>query len=449
MPFPMEVIDAAPSIDAVMDDASDTSMQAVDSGSQKDMPAPPTRLPPPIPARPDAAKISLSKVEESARQQDAAEVMGNIFDLLSCAIKGQGVMREDEQFDKIKELFFSDVVTVQKTEKEEKKLSELRDHFLVAPGNRDRSLYAAMDDDFGQGEIEGGGVRYDYIAQAAPVQIINLRRLQQNGGQVVYNNCHVTLSNPLYLDRYLEKTETLNEAQLLQLREAQWEEQRKYREIGTKRQKLQQTDLEGMDLADTVEETSLFIKNSLTEESQGQHQEGGQQGSLPTPPPELADILHDKATHLKEDARNMDAYLTNLETDIATVFKDHNDHPYRLHTVFTHRGGIRGGHYFVYIYDFQAGLWRMYNDETVRPVDEQEVFGPLVSTGLVYVRADLAEAYTEAVCRYPEVPETDGTQATETEAKDVKMEDAVDDASLPPETIQYDDVQILDGVVKE
>jgi len=94
-------------------------------------------------------------------------------------------------------------------------------------------------------------------------------------------------------------------------------------------------------------------------------------------------------------------------------------------------------------------LWRMYNDETVRPVEEKEVFGPLVSTGLVYVRADLAEQYTEAVCRYPEGSETNGIQGTETEAKDVKMEDSDGGGNAPPQTIQYNDVQILDGVKKE
>ncbi|KAL6705299.1 ubiquitin-specific protease ubp2 [Coniothyrium glycines] len=452
LPRSDEVNDTTQLADTTMDDASDTSMQAMDLGSQKDIPTPPTREPPPIPARPDAqANISLSKVEESARQQDAAEVMGNIFDLLSCAIQGEGLLREDEQLDKIKELFFSDVTTVQKTAKEEKKLSELRDHFLVAAGNRDRSLYSAMDDDFGQGEIEGGGVRYDYIAKAAPIQIINLRRLQHQNNEVVYDRSHVSLDNPLYLDRYLEKTETLNPSQLLKLREAQWDEQRKFREVGAKRQKLQDTKIEGLDLADTVEEAGLFVEALQAEKAEIQQYEQ-KADSLPTPPPELAEVLHSRAGHLKQEREHLDELMIGLGGEIATVFKDQNNHPYRLHTVFTHRGNIRGGHYFVYIYDFQAGIWRSYNDEYVKLAEDKEVFGPLVSTGLVYVRADLAEKYTEAVCRHPEVPESSASDSKVTEIKDVDMADANDDGLPPSESTQdvkYNDIQILEGVAKE
>lgn len=429
--------------DAIMDDASDTSMQAMDLGSENNVPSPPSRAPPPIPARPEAQSgITLSKVEESAKQQDAAEVMGNIFDLLSCAIQGEGVMREDEQFDKIKELFFSDVTTVQKTEKEMKNLSELRDHFLVAAGNCDRSLYAAMDDDFGQGEIEGGGVRYDFIAKPAPIQIINVRRLQHRHNKVVLDESHITLDDPLYIDRYMEKTQTLTATQLLQLRETQWEEQRKFREVGAKRQRLQTTDIEGVDLANAVEETGLLVRDLLNDDPDSEQTEL-KQSSLPTPPPEeLVEVLQERANNLKHESQQLEEKSQALEKNIATVFKDHNDHPYRLHTVFTHRGHTRGGHYFVYIYDFQSGQWRSYNDEYVNSATVDDVHGPIVSTGLVYIRADLAEQYTEAVCRRPEVI---------SKANDVNMPDVEEQAGSREliDVGEFKDVQVLEGIEKE
>ncbi|KAB2102675.1 hypothetical protein AG0111_0g9387 [Alternaria gaisen] len=82
--------------------------------SESDIPAPPTR-PPQFrheqtlsPAMKPAVQSStkIGRIEESARQQDAAEVMANIFDLISCAITGDGILREGEQGDAIKAILW-------------------------------------------------------------------------------------------------------------------------------------------------------------------------------------------------------------------------------------------------------------------------------------------------------------------------------------------------------
>ncbi|KAF2849315.1 ubiquitin C-terminal hydrolase-like protein [Plenodomus tracheiphilus IPT5] len=447
-----------PAFDDTEDAKSDTSMQAMDLGSQNDQaaPAPPDR-PPPIPPRPDIQNsIKIGRLEESARQQDAAEVMGNIFDLVSCAIKGEDVMREGEQFDTIKKLFYSDVTTVQQTPKGMEKLSELRNHYLVSPGGRDRPIYATLDNDFGVSEIEGGGTRYDYIEQAAPFQIINVRRLQFEAGRPQYNRSHIGLDSTLYMDRYLAKTKSLDELQLLKLREAQWTKQQQLREVEQERQRLQTTEVEGLDLADTIEETSLFLNNLATEKSEILPTEDEPQDSLPTPPPELVDALHDKAKHLKKDLEAMEVQINQLEADIDGVFKDCNDHPYRLHAVFTHSGDIKGGHYWIYIYDFQSGLWRSYNDDHVTIADEAQIFEredgatrPHVSTGVVYVRADLVEDYTQAVYRQPLTSKAQKPGHTAVDTPDVVMGDANDVASSSLGQIKYHDLDVLEGVEKE
>ncbi|KAF1946448.1 cysteine proteinase [Clathrospora elynae] len=445
--------------DSVMNDdddaKSDTSTKAMD-GDQDDRPAPPTR-PPPIPPRPEpqpatstSTKTKISILEESARQQDAAEVMGNIFDLISCAIKGEGVMRENEQLDAIKKLFFSDVTTILNTAKGTGKQLEHRDFFLVTPGQRDRPLYAALDDDFGQQEIEGG-TRYDYIEAAAPIQIINLRRIQFDRvkREQVYARAHIGLDTTMYMDRYLAKTSRLGEDQLLELRKAQWEKQGQLRELDAERTELQTTEIDGMNLAETLEETSTFIDGLLTEKSEHQQRNQPGQDSLPTPPPELADALHDKAKHVAKGVEGIDVIMRDLETDIDAIFRDCNDVPYRLHAVFTHRGGVTGGHYWIYIYDFQNDRWRSYNDDRVEDIDEKTVLEPetgvqpKASTGVVYIRADLVDEYTEAVCRRPET-------IAEASQADVDMRDAFDDGdydgmpSLEPAAL--DDVQIIEGV---
>ncbi|KAI4664957.1 uncharacterized protein J4E79_003256 [Alternaria viburni] len=454
----MENADAAPitPADSVMND------DVAAGKSEGDVPAPPTR-PPPIPPRADpkpaikpaVQSISrIGRIEESARQQDAAEVMSNIFDLISCAITGDSILREGEQGDAIKNLFFGDVTTVMEKSDGVQKVQELRDHFLVATGQRDRSLYATLDEDFGLGEIaDGGGMRYDYVEKAAPIQIINVKRLQFKEGKPVYDHSHIGLEKTMYMDRYLARTPTLSEAQLLDLRKAQWAKQKELRELDAKRTKLQTTGIEGLNLPECLEATSDFV-NSLATEKSEHEQPSSSQDFLPTPPPELSDTLHTRAADLAADLSGIDDQITLLESKIDTVFEDCHSVPYRLHAVFTHRGDVRSGHYWIYIYDFHKDEWRVYNDENVDQVeqesvvlDKEEVHRPKVSTGVVYIRADLVDDYTEAVCRQPEKTEED-TQK-DIEMKDVTFDDDSNDEMPALEPVDLKDVPVIDGVEKE
>ncbi|USP73273.1 hypothetical protein yc1106_00547 [Curvularia clavata] len=421
---------------------------------EDNVPAPPTR-PPPVPPRADPkpaikptvpSTTKIGRIEESARQQDAAEVMANIFDLISCAIEGDSVLREGEQGDAIKKLFFSDVTTVMEKPDGVQKVQELRDHFLVATGRRDRSLYATLDEDFGLGEIEGGGgTRYDYIEQAAPIQIINVKRLQYEKGQPVYDHSHLGLEKIMYLDRYLAKTPTLDESQLLELRKVQWAKQKLLRELDAKRTRLQTSGIEGMNLPECLEATSEFVSSLSIDKLNGE----GQLLSLPTPPPELSDTLHNRASELASELGGIDDQMTTLESEINTVFRDCISVPYRLHAIFVHRGDVKGGHYWIYIYDFQNNEWRSYNDDRVEKVEENAVLEkeegkrPKVSTGVVYIREDLAETFTQAVCRRPEQPDD--------ESKDVEMKDVVHDADveLPDlEPVDMTNAPVIEGVEK-
>lgn len=450
MPAPMDVADDPPAdtADSVMGDAdSDTSTKAMDltddskqgEAQSNVLPAPPNR-PPPIPPRPSKSK--LGNIEESARQQDAAEVLSNIFDLISCAIQGEGVVRENEQLDIIKKLFFSDVTSVRITEPKLEESHELRDHFLVSPGWRDRNIYATLDDDFGLSELEGGTSKYDFVEKPSPIQIINLRRLQfdRAKGEQVYDRSHIGLEKTLYLDRYLGKTQSLPKEDLLRLRRMQWDKQRLLRDYEARRSQLTTTEVDGMDLPDTIGETSAWLQ-SLEKQYE---QEGGD--SLPTPPPELADTLSNKAATLKKELEDISAQMKQLEADVDSIFHSYREYPYRLHAVFTHRGGTKGGHYWIYIYDFQNELWRKYNDDLVTLAQESDVLEqeiatmPAASTGVVYIREDMINELTEAVKREPAVAAEDLGHLK----SDVTMQDADE---LPPlEPIAYNDVQVIDGV---
>lgn len=241
----------------------------------------------------------------------------------------------------------------------------------------------------------------------------------------------------------------LDESELLELRKAQWAKQKQLRELDAKRTKLQTSGIENMNLPECLEATSDFIKSLSTERTEDEDQQAAP-ASLPTPPPELSETLHDRATDLASELAGIDAQMTMLESEISNVFGDCTSVPYRLHAVFVHRGDVKGGHYWIYIYDFQNKEWRSYNDDRVEKVvdesvvlDKEESSRPKVSTGVVYVREDLAEAYTEAVCRRPEQPNS--------EEKDVEMKDAVDgaDEELPDlEPVDTTNVPVIEGVEK-
>ena len=418
--------------------------QAVDGTSEpSDKPTPPTR-PPPVPPRPKAPEEQKSKddhIAESARQQDAAEVMGNIMDLISCAIKPDNLMTDGEQEDLIKDLFFSNVAVVRHTANKVETTHDLRNHHLISAGGRDRHLYAALDDDFGLSDLEGGDKKYEYISTAAPFQIVNVRRLQFNREkkQQVRDTAQLSLDDVLYLDRYLEATRTLPGDALLQLRQAQWAKQQELQQLTARGKVLQETLVGDLELPDAVEETALFT------ESYFKNIEERMLDPLPSPPPEdFPAILHAQAAQLKAEREEINAAMTTLESDIDTVFKQYRDHGYRLHAIFVHRGGTGSGHYLIYIKDFQNNVWREYNDETVRPYDERDVFkigpGALAagSTGIVFVREDKVDMLTQAVCRKleVEVQNRDGDV-------DVEMTDFE-----PAGKEGFEGLEVIDGIEK-
>lgn len=94
--------------------------------------------------------------------------------------------------------------------------------------------------------------------------------------------------------------------------------------------------------------------------------------------------------------------------------------------VFIHVGSHNTGHYWIYIYDFEAKIWRKYNDEKVSEVhDIDEIFKqdsgvrPPTPYFLVYVKDDIKERLVDPVCR-------DIIEPPAGESQDVVMEDYTD-----------------------
>ena len=118
----------------------------------------------------------------------------------------------------------------------------------------------------------------------------------------------------------------------------------------------------------------------------------------------------------------MQQRLKDLRSNIASQFNDLQRIPYRLQSVFVHRGYHNSGHYWIYIYDFNKKMWRKYNDGYVTEItDTGEIFiqepgdRPATPYFLVYVKDEEKETLVDAVCREPvEMPP---------QAQDTVMED--------------------------
>jgi len=405
-------------------------------------PEPPSR-PPPVPPRPQSATdIGLKQLEDVAQQQDAAEILNNVFDLLSCAFEGDApTLRDGEQSDFVKRLFFSDVTTVRKTIDKDIPKTDLQDNILVSTKDRDRTLCAALDDEFGLTELDDGITKYEYFEEAAPIQIINVRRLQFENGQPRKDESHLFLDKVMYMDRYLKATKSLSEEQLQELRNQQWGLQSELRCLEARRKLLNETDFKDVDLPDALDEAASLI-DSLHEHAPDLNISFDQVEAE-----EVSCHLKQRADELRPEVAELHDRMNRLESQIDSVFENCKDHPYRLHAIFMHAGSSRGGHYWIYIYDSQNNIWRKYNDESVTEVSEENILKkleqdrPPTSTGIVYVREDMVNEYTEAVHRIPD--QVNGSP-------DADMRDA--DGAAEDDIVSMDDIArfgVIDGVENE
>jgi len=125
----------------------------------------------------------------------------------------------------------------------------------------------------------------------------------------------------------------------------------------------------------------------------------------------------------------LESKIKDLETNIDSQFSDLRQIPYRISSAFFHVGSHMSGHYWIYIYDFRAKIWRKYNDEKVTEVtDTTEIFDahpgerPPTAYFIVYVKDDLKEELVDPVCR--NVVESTPQEAEG--SQDVGMDDYVD-----------------------
>lgn len=105
--------------------------------------------------------------------------------------------------------------------------------------------------------------------------------------------------------------------------------------------------------------------------------------------------------------QNLNEAKQKYEQELDSLFEDLKDprNEYRLHAVVCHSGNTgTGGHYWVWVYDFERQIWRKYNDSVVQEEpDPAQVLETLSNQGepyyLAYVRASDVENFVSVPLR--------------------------------------------------
>ncbi|KAK6540305.1 ubiquitin-specific protease ubp2 [Orbilia ellipsospora] len=364
--------------------------------------------PPPIPPRPNQKPNRKSSNTFSlGRQQDVTECIENVMFQLEAALKPQGHDEDGEQLDIIKSLFYGKTQqTLEFSSPAETRLKEERfQHLIVDVAEPGRDIYDALDSHFDASivELEGKQARRHLSVTELPAILqIQVQRVQFNREtkQPYKSNAPLTFKDTIYLDRYMASGE--DDKALMARREQDWKWKMELEKLQKRRDELT-VEVEGLKLPEALDATRMYLEevNQLLGETEDDE-------LVVVPPSLLVELDHHK-DRIVAELRSIDERVKELTNKIAQQFTDMRKYGYRIHSIFFHRGTVNWGHYWIYIYDYESGYYRKYNDGSVsKPVDEREMyktgaedkkdFNPPNPYFLVYVREDQTDLM-QAVCR--------------------------------------------------
>lgn len=347
------------------------------------------------------------------QQQDLTECLDNVMDMLETALKSRKRKREDSGVDQvaeshsetnaIKNLFYgltrqhltytppgtSEVKTTTKDEE--------FSHFLLNPVS---DIRAALDQTFETGEVHlenTQAVRELGLLKAPPVLTLVINRVQFNRTTLrpFKDQSFMRFTDTLQLARYSDAN--LQRAKEVKKRVAVLKE-----ELATLEAKLSAAKLGHMgDNAPTKDAVEL-CKETLAYLETDPFDVAGTERQFPT----LGNDLTDVVSMLVDEQSRLDSEISDIELEIGKKKLElektwdevdqtdpSGEFDYKLHAVFMHRGEWEAlgtifffsdphpcsgeasyGHYWIYIRDSATGRWYKYNDSSVSPISESDVF---------------------------------------------------------------------------
>lgn len=363
-------------------------------------------------------------------QQDVTEVIGNVLFRLQCAITAIDYeTTSGEQIDIIRESFFgANTVYTQKAHSLQKKV-EAWSYILVFPNPNEsvpRSIYEALDVSFDEQlvEIDKQLVpQFTSISKLPRIMQFHIQRtaFDQESLRSWKNRSPVTIPETLYLDRYIDDSNTLDSS-IMSRRRQTWLWKKQLSKLEARYEVL--TNDKKITPSDALLATRDLVNDIREEPIDGI--------SIDNDFPRLLDIRIDELGMEIDEIKNE---IGILQEKLQNQFIDMRNHEYTLHAVFIHHGEVGGGHYWVYIYDAENDIWRQYNDESVSQVRNRDYIfkHESVSEGspyyVVYVQSSMQKELVDPVCRDLQQVERNGldSYSTDPNSTDSLMSNRVED----------------------
>ncbi|KAM0276399.1 hypothetical protein ACHAQH_006801 [Verticillium albo-atrum] len=363
------------------------------------------------------AALETQKRSSGTEQQDVGEVLGRLLDRIQGAIKHTSVTEDGMQLDLIMDVFYISIKTRNQKDGQEPQVQVTFDRYVSAFPSQSGpcDINDALSRNFDLEYVEDSGyTRYSGIDCSVKPPAILQVMIQRTSSNGTKNGNPVIVSEDLYLDRFVD---AVPGSRLYEYRSASWTLQKRILKLG---------EIPALPKVDNSELVGHFIQRgidtppteALTDEPEGSplvlSKQPSPKFSFPCKPFEYepdtaekfdvdADVeilspsstqedIYAPPTRQQIEGMAADKAKAHLER-LGDIFKNLREHRYLLHAVICHSGQLNAGHYWVYIRDFEAGIWRKYNDETVTEYASTDDVLKLLNGGgdpyyLCYVRAD-------------------------------------------------------------
>ncbi|KAH8130935.1 ubiquitin carboxyl-terminal hydrolase 25 [Trichoderma asperellum] len=416
--------------------------------------------------------LEHQKRSSGTDQQDVEEVMGSILNRLQAAIRPTSVdSTSGIQLEKIMETFF--VTTVNYTKKFDEKeyqheISFDRSITAFPAAEGPCSLYDALGRNFDQQILEESKLsRYTAIKTLPPVLHILIQRSQSMGSK---NGNPVVIPETLYLDRYMDAP---HNSPVFQQRVEDWMTAERIVDIKSQLAKVEANPTymtffqnyggENEVTDDTANQVTNgadeFMKDEIDSENWDFDGPVEDDFLLITPANVTKETTPEKPANKITDIQKthaavlemMEKELRQRQEALEGSMSSQKQISYRLHAVICHRGHLTSGHYWVWIHDFEANVWRWYNDADVKEnKDTAEVLQTLSTSGepyyLCYVRDEDKDQYVSVPKREPLKKEEGDGQDKEGQGEAEATKPAVETVPAPSIAADRDgDVDVVDA----
>ncbi|KAL0939621.1 ubiquitin carboxyl-terminal hydrolase [Colletotrichum truncatum] len=407
--------------------------------------------------------LETQKRSSGTDQQDVEEVMGSIINRLQAAIRPTEISKDGVQWEPIMKTFYVELTNHTRMPSQTKFTpdSTLERAITAYPAETGPSTIhegLSRNFDLQRVAVEKGEdiMRFTSIKNLPPILHVLIQRTKNDGHK---NMNPVEVSEMLYLDRYMD---TPGDPEFFKLRQKGWALQQRLEQLNS----ISRTTTEDLQIMDgfikdfVCIEKSDFEPSLLADQPVSSLSFAGEEAPFKTytphseptfekiEPPAAASVTpaaREQINNMREDE------VKKYKAELDELFSQHKQQAYRLHAVICHSGRLTAGHYWVWIHDFEDGIWRKYNDGIVTEnANTEEVLKTLNSNGDPYYLCYVKDEMRFDLVRVPKRVEATSGQAQKDTDGDIDLIDVAearaDGEGIPNETASDRNVVEHDSV---